>query len=389
MRPSRISPLSGRALSQQALTTGALIGCGTQANVDTSGGAVTLLAPSVLYPSAEVSAFMVWDSSGNADANAITIDGNGRLIDGETDVELSSPGATYLFLLDQDSNEWRMAIVPRADPNVAERFFLKKDLLGLVPGGGGAPAYYEIDASDQLVYRFQGSPASSTVQNLGALGAGMNLSLSGGGIGLSNGVQGVGDNHFGKGYAAALQSNIGYVGRSPAHNPGWTSVSMAVWITLNRYLGAANFGRVFYKNANAGSWSNPYSNFCLQFESANGGLAGIVQNMVPQSFSAALNVPAAREALAPMLHRPSHLGMTYSDTDGVIRLYVNGVNVASANPPGGWSGINLGTGEWQFGDTWSANIENVGGIYHEVRVANVRRSADWFQEVYRAGMGLG
>jgi hypothetical protein len=132
MRPTKVSPLSGRTISQQSLTNGAQIQAGTQANVDSSGGAVTLLAPVALWPTLELGAFMVYDAGGEAATNPITIDGNGRTIDGAVSYELTVSGATVLFLYDQDSNEWKKAILPRSDPNAVLPFFLVEDLRAFV-----------------------------------------------------------------------------------------------------------------------------------------------------------------------------------------------------------------------------------------------------------------
>jgi hypothetical protein len=155
MRALRISPLSGRPLSQQSKTNGETIQCGTQANVDTSGGAVTLLAPVAAdWPSAELAAFMVLDASGDASTFPITIDGNGRLIDGEASYEHTIEGGTILFVLDQDANEWRKAILPRRDPVADQPIYLVNDLSGLIPSSSmvGTFAARPVAAREGAIY---------------------------------------------------------------------------------------------------------------------------------------------------------------------------------------------------------------------------------------------
>lgn len=136
MRSSLISPLSGRPLPQQAVSNGGTVQSGTRANVDTSGGAATIFAPSSLYPTPEVAAFIVFDAGGVADDAPITIDGNGRLIDGAATYTHQNAGAAVLILYDQDGDEWRVSLLPSTDPVADQPFFLRRDLLAALPPSG-------------------------------------------------------------------------------------------------------------------------------------------------------------------------------------------------------------------------------------------------------------
>lgn len=100
---------------------------------------MTVLAPSVLYPTPELAAFMVFDAGGGADARPITIDGNGRLIDGASTFVHRYAGATVLFLLDQASNQWRVAILPSTDQQANQAFYLRRDLLATLPAADIGP----------------------------------------------------------------------------------------------------------------------------------------------------------------------------------------------------------------------------------------------------------
>lgn len=133
MRPSIVSPLSGRTLSQAWVSNGETIGSGTIARVATSGGPVTVLAPTTLYPDASSAAFVVVDADGDAATNPITVDGNGRLIDGQSSYVISVDEVVTLFLYDQDSGQWNRALVPRKSQGAEEPFFLARDV-----GAGGS-----------------------------------------------------------------------------------------------------------------------------------------------------------------------------------------------------------------------------------------------------------
>jgi hypothetical protein len=184
MLPTKISPLSGRTLSQQVVLNGGVIQSFTQANIDTTSGAVAVSAPAALYPTPELACFMVYDAGGVAAGSPITINGNGRLIDGQSSAIFAVSGGTALFLYDQATNQWRSALLPSNDPNAASPFFLKRDLEALI----ARPAARLIDyarigagaAGNWAVGSFSSGPAFIVQRDLTLVGVNVYLKTSAG-----------------------------------------------------------------------------------------------------------------------------------------------------------------------------------------------------------------
>jgi hypothetical protein len=105
-----VDPATLRPFPLQNVVNGSEVIPGFLARVPTSTGAITVLAPD---PTGETVAFAVQDVDGSAATNPITIDGNGKLIDGAASLVLSSADEVAILLY--DDGEWRRMLPPRTD----------------------------------------------------------------------------------------------------------------------------------------------------------------------------------------------------------------------------------------------------------------------------------
>ena len=103
-----VNPATGEQFGARFVATGGTCGLDESSLVRTSAGAATVLAP----PSPGQNAcFEVVDFDGDAFTNPITVDGNGELIDGETERMIALPLGRLVFLY--DNGQWRRLVPPR------------------------------------------------------------------------------------------------------------------------------------------------------------------------------------------------------------------------------------------------------------------------------------
>lgn len=121
-----VDPRSGFPLSQSVVLNGGTIPMSARARVSSSGGAVSVNAPSgSVYDGA---CFMVEDSGGVAGTNAITVNGGARTIDGSATFTLSRNYGIAFFVWDTVDLEWKRALVPRLIAGFALPVYLVQDL---------------------------------------------------------------------------------------------------------------------------------------------------------------------------------------------------------------------------------------------------------------------
>lgn len=122
--------------------------------VDTSAGAITLTLPSVLQgKGSDLITFLIKSVSG---ANAITINGNGRNIDGASTFELSTLYDAVQLTYFTTSDEWFSVAKPGS-------------------GGGLSGAFFEDDAAAIGIWDMDGFDGSGNVTNRGSGGAALDL----------------------------------------------------------------------------------------------------------------------------------------------------------------------------------------------------------------------
>ncbi len=121
-----------RPFSLQSVTTGATLDPGACGQVRTALGAVTVLLPS---SAGDGGACAVSDVDGLASTNPITVDGNGRLIDGAATTTVDIAGGDAVFVL--DGGAWRRVLPSRVFESTSDGAEVRcVDL----PAGGSAAA---------------------------------------------------------------------------------------------------------------------------------------------------------------------------------------------------------------------------------------------------------
>lgn len=101
-------PVSLRPPRERTAPTGTTLAVGERGNVPTASGAATIYAPASPADGAE---FIVKDADGSAATNAITLDGNGKNIDGTSTCTLNVASEQAAFVY--DGTEWVRQVVPR------------------------------------------------------------------------------------------------------------------------------------------------------------------------------------------------------------------------------------------------------------------------------------
>lgn len=129
-----VQPPTLRPWPGQIVVSGDEVSPGSAAQVDTSAGPATIDAPGGALTG--VVGFAVVDTAGMAASNPITVDGNGRLIDGAATAVLNADGVEAVFML--DGAEWRRVAPPRVyDDDVGGGPMIRLDDL---PSGGSSPS---------------------------------------------------------------------------------------------------------------------------------------------------------------------------------------------------------------------------------------------------------
>ncbi len=116
-----VLPTTGEVLPKQLAPGGATTraALGSLAQARTLGGPVTVQAP---LPRVQGSVFGVTDTDYNAAANAITVDGDGDLIDGVPTLVIATSGVTVYFVF--DAGQWCRLITAREFEGDPERLVL-------------------------------------------------------------------------------------------------------------------------------------------------------------------------------------------------------------------------------------------------------------------------
>ena len=118
--------------------------------------------------------------------------------------------------------------------------------------------------------------------------------------------------------------------------------------------------------------------------------AGLNMNATP-AVGGGVSVGGVRTLAVATMRAPEatwfHAGMTYDSASGDIFVYLDGVQVATANTGGGV--IDYGSNRpWSLGDPPGSTIVNPDAHFSDVRIADVVRDSAWFEDVWRRGKRL-
>lgn len=125
-----ISPASGSSLPQRTIANGETLRIDQQNNVAV---AATVLMPTVY----DDNTIVIVRAAGDAEADPITIDGNGQTIDGETEVTLDWNRGVVVLGRDAELGEWCKLLAPRILDGSVGELMKARDVKGVV---GGSPA---------------------------------------------------------------------------------------------------------------------------------------------------------------------------------------------------------------------------------------------------------
>jgi hypothetical protein len=133
-----VDPVTLKPIPVVTIKTGGVVPLGFLGQISTAGGATTAKAP---LAAGQGGVFYVQDSSGNAGANPITVDGNGHTIDGAATVLLDRNNVLAAFVF--DGTEYKRTVPQRIfddDPPVVP-YVRDTDLTSAVPSptAPGAP----------------------------------------------------------------------------------------------------------------------------------------------------------------------------------------------------------------------------------------------------------
>ncbi len=156
------------------------------------------------------------------------------------------------------------------------------------------------------------------------------------------------------------------------------NISLSGWIFQRRAVNY--FAEVFNKQYFPNTWSHPFLTFGFQMRNTSDGIIELYITL-----NGTLQV-LRNDATHPLqLGRWSHIGGTWDGT--TLRMYINGVNVASTNFSGT---IDYGTagnrGRWYAGGIPGSGTAQDGPfIIQDIRVANVVRPQSYFANIYWNG----
>jgi hypothetical protein len=157
--PEIVSPATGAPLPAAIVSNGQTCPIGTMCRVPTLGVAPTVKLPDVSTAAASV--IGVADTDEHASEHPITIDGNGKTIDGEATLVVSDSGAVVVLLWEREVGEWRRSLVPRRLRSCGELVRLTRDL----PPAGVEIEDEGIDEGRVGILNFTGDISATVVGN--------------------------------------------------------------------------------------------------------------------------------------------------------------------------------------------------------------------------------
>lgn len=125
-----ISPASGASLPQRTIATGETLRIDQQNNVAV---AATVNMPTVY----DDNTIVIVRAAGDADADPITINGNGQTIDGETSTTLNWNRGVIVFGRDAELGEWCKLVAPRQLDGSVGLLMKARDVKGVTAAAAG------------------------------------------------------------------------------------------------------------------------------------------------------------------------------------------------------------------------------------------------------------
>jgi hypothetical protein len=229
----------------------------------------------------------------------------------------------------------------------------------------------DTDANDLLVYDGTTSSAGATLVNSGSAGSG-DLTRSGTPVHDTVGLLDVGIRN-------TSPTESFWEGAS-AVEP--TSLTLSMWIKPQP--GGDSFQVLFFKRFQSGTtWSTPFISIGMRITSAR-----LIEGYLATSGSH-VNLFSSAPAtwMATVDNKVwSHVGVTFDGGTFVFKGYINGELIASSTLSGA---IDYGANNvWNVLANGSSASESFVGDMEDIRLADVVRSADWFKDVWRRGLGL-
>lgn len=198
-------------------------------------------------------------------------------------------------------------------------------------------------------------------------------------------------------YPVGASSTRNYATGANSVNPS-PPITVSCWIYLRAYTTTYNqniIAKDYRDSTLTNSWATPFVSLAINTLTTNGGGDWAVNIGVNNT----TNVIFTVTDFPIPLYQWCHIGFTHDGTN--IRVYLNGCpcmyytssgtvqnfTLASAAPS--YTDGTNGNGGWRIGSipaTGSANREEPNASICDVRVANIVRNLEYFQNVYRLGV---
>jgi Concanavalin A-like lectin/glucanases superfamily len=234
-------------------------------------------------------------------------------------------------------------------------------------GGGSAPALTpDLDAHDLVVLPL--TETSGDYTNRGSVGGTWTRG--------SNNVRVAPSGRFGGGVA--------YDGSTSSWVRGASSVapaSLTLWAWVRPIEASGSATVILGKSTHPSEWNDPWWVAELGFDGGGFRPHGQVSSGAGGSL-VTLRAPSNRALSA---NSEALLGMTFDGATGVQKLWIDGVEVATATRAfslGYTSGV-----QWSSGSVWSGSGDPLNGQVFRMGICDIARPASWWGEVYRRGIG--
>lgn len=237
-----------------------------------------------------------------------------------------------------------------------------------VGGGGGGFTLYPLDANDVIYWPL--TDTTGTQANEGTLSSYPAAGVAGNISTLRYGVRGAGTDCW------SLVSTRVAGPESVAGANLVNDLSFSAWVNFQR----SGQTWLFYKAyATGNGWSPPYLTVGASLET-NGTLTFHAAQTGPTYSSVSL----ANVAVDP--YNWTHVGISYSTSDGIVKLYSDGQLAYTSAPFLAGQNLAWGNGAWSFG-TDPAGGSGTGMRIRGYRVCDVVRPASWFLGAYESERG--